>query len=155
MRYFFDTNIILGFVRQNAMAQAVSQILDLTDGNEIFVSIVSEGELWSIARQSKWGAPRRMDLMKLLAEYQRADINDNELIQRYADIDAFSQNKLEGCSLGASARNMGKNDLWRSAVAVAASASLASASLITTDKDFDHLHQHFVEVIWLDPNLYR
>ncbi len=150
MRYFFDTNIILGFVRRNAIAQAVSQILELTDDNEIFVSVVSEGELWSIARQSKWGTPRRMDLMKLLAEYQRADINDDELIQRYADIDAFSQNKLLDRPLGESARNMGKNDLW-----IAASASLASASLITTDKDFDHLHQQFVEVIWLDPTLYR
>jgi predicted nucleic acid-binding protein len=45
---------------------------------------------------------------------------------------------------------MGKNDLW-----IAASASLAGATLITTDKDFDHLHGKFVEVVWLDPNLYK
>jgi len=150
MRYFLDTNIVLGFVRRNAVAQAVSEILRLTDDNEIFVSTVSVGELWSIARQSNWGAARRNNLLGLLAEYQRADINDDELIQRYADIDAFSQNKLAGRPLGVSARNMGKNDLW-----IAASASLAGASLITTDKDFDHLHGEFVDVIWVNPDHYN
>ena len=55
MRYFLDTNIVLGFVRKNKVAQAVSRILLLTDDNEIFVSVVSEGELGSIAKQSNWG----------------------------------------------------------------------------------------------------
>ncbi|WP_338876888.1 type II toxin-antitoxin system VapC family toxin [Spirosoma sp. SC4-14] len=125
MRYFLDTNIILGFIRRNVVAQAVAKILRLTDDNEIYVSVVSEGEIWSIARQSNWGVSRRNNLLNLLAEYQRADINDDELIQRYADIDAFSQNKLTDRPLGVSARNMGKNDLW-----IAASTSLAGASLI-------------------------
>ena len=150
MRYFLDTNVILSFVRKNAVAKAVSHIINLTDDNEIFISVVSTGELWSIANQSQWGAARRGDLNNFLTLYQRADINDNAIIQRYADIDAFSQNRLVDRPLGTSARNMGKNDLW-----IAASASLAGASLITTDKDFDHLHGTFVEVIWLDPNLYK
>lgn len=146
MRYFLDTNLILGYARRSSVAKAVTKILDLTDDNEVFVSVVSTGELWSIANQSNWGGSRRHDLSRLLTVYQRADINNDELIQRYADIDAFSQNKLAGNPLGTSARNMGKNDLW-----IAASASLAGAILITTDKDFDHLHGQFVEVIWIDP----
>jgi hypothetical protein len=80
----------------NEVAQAVAKILTLTDDNEVFVSVVSEGELWSIARQSNWGTSRLSDLVYLLTVYQRADIDNNELIQRYADIDAFSQNKLAG-----------------------------------------------------------
>lgn len=150
MRYFLDTNIVLGFVRRNAVSQAVVKILALTDDNEIFVSVVSEGELWSIAKQSKWGDSRRSNLADLLTEYQRADISDNELIERYADIDAFSQNRLANRPLAVSARNMGKNDLW-----IAASASLAGATLITTDKDFDHLHGQYVEIVWLDPDQYK
>ncbi|GAB4041286.1 type II toxin-antitoxin system VapC family toxin [Spirosoma gilvum] len=150
MRYFLETNIVLGFVRRSAVAQAVSEILRLTDDNEIFVSVVSAGELWSIARQSNWGVARRDSLLRLLAEYQRADINTDELIQRYADIDAFSQNKLTDRPLGVSARNMGKNDLW-----IAASASLAGATLITTDKDFDHLHGEFIEAVWVNPDFYK
>nr|WP_157618605.1 hypothetical protein [Spirosoma spitsbergense] len=42
---------------------------------------------------------------------------------------------------------MDKNDLW-----IAATASLLEAILITTDKDFDHLHGRFIEVIWIDPS---
>lgn len=78
------------------------------------------------------------------------DINIEPIIQEYAAIDAFSQNKLAARPLGASARNMGKNDLW-----IVATASVLDATLITTDKDFDHLHEQFVEVIWLDPDKHK
>jgi predicted nucleic acid-binding protein len=44
--------------------------------------------------------------------------------------------------LSTSARKMGKNDLW-----IAATASLLNASLITTDADFDHLNDVFLNVI--------
>lgn len=131
------------------MASAVSEILDLTDGNEIFVSVVSKGKLWSIAKQSNWGASRQGNLSNLLSDYQRADIND-AIIEPYADIDAFSQGKLRGRSLRLSPRNMGKNDLW-----IGASASLAGGPLITTDNDFNHLHGQFDEVVRLGPNLYK
>jgi predicted nucleic acid-binding protein len=43
--------------------------------------------------------------------------------------------------LGNSSRNMGKNDLW-----IAATAYALNAVLLTTDADFDHLHQIFFEV---------
>jgi tRNA(fMet)-specific endonuclease VapC len=146
MRYLFDTNIVLGYIRRNHIANTVNQILELTDENEIFISIVSIGELLSIATQNNWGTSRRNDLGKLLSEYQYVYINDDPTLNRYAMIDAFSQDKLTGRPLNTSARNMGKNDLW-----IAATASVIGATLITTDKDFDHLHQQFVEVIWLDP----
>ena len=150
MKYLFDTNIVLAFVRQSKITKAVSEILNLTDDNQVFISIVTVGELWSIAWQRQWSDLKRRQLQRFLDEYIRVSISDDELIRRYADIDAFSQNKSANHPLGASARNMGKNDLW-----IAASASLAGASLITTDKDFDHLHQQFVEVIWINPDQYK
>ncbi len=104
------------------------------------------GEVWSIARQNGWGENRINQLNQILNEFAIADINDDDVIQRYADIDAFSQNRLVGRSIGASTRNMGKNDLW-----IASTASVLSASLITTDKDFNHLHGQFLDVIWIDP----
>jgi tRNA(fMet)-specific endonuclease VapC len=146
MRYLLDTNIILGYIRRNAVAKAVSGILELTEDNEVFVSVVCIGELWSIANQRQWGIARRAESGPFSATYQCADINDDALIERYAEIDAFSQNKLAGYSSGTSTRNMGKNDLW-----IAASASLAGATLITTEKDFDHLHNQFLDVIWILP----
>jgi len=120
--------------------------LSLTDTNDLFIAVVTVGEVWSIARQNGWGENRINQLNQILNEFAIADINDDDVIQRYADIDAFSQNRLVGRSIGASARNMGKNDLW-----IASTASVLSASLITTDKDFNHLHGQFLDVIWIDP----
>ena len=43
---------------------------------------------------------------------------------------------------------MGKNDIW-----IAATASVLKSTLITTDKDFDHLNNRFLEVVYIDPKL--
>jgi len=64
-----------------------------------------------------------------------------DIVDRYAEIDAFSQGRLPGRRLDCSARNMGKNDLW-----IAAVASTLNATLITTDSDFDHLNNRFLNV---------
>ncbi len=40
-----------------------------------------------------------------------------------------------------SAKNMGKNDLW-----IAATASVLSATLLTTDNDFSHLQDYFLQI---------
>lgn len=75
------------------------------------------------------------------------DINHQQILKRYAEIDAFSQGKHASRKLpgGMSSRNMGKNDLW-----IAAAASVLNAKLLTTDKDFDHLNEEFLEVIYID-----
>ena len=41
---------------------------------------------------------------------------------------------------------MGKNDLW-----IAATASAATATLLTTDKDFNHLPSSLLTCQWIDP----
>ncbi len=146
MTYLFDTNIVLGYIRQNNVAASTASILDLTDDNDILISVVTVGELWSIARQSGWGELRRKELQQLLDTYSWVKVDNDDLLYRYADIDAFSQNKLPGRPLNTTARNMGKNDLW-----IVATASLLGATLLTTDKDFDHLHNQFVDVVRLDP----
>lgn len=69
------------------------------------------------------------------------DIWAEDILSRYAEIDAFSQNKLPAQPLSLTARNMGKNDLW-----IAATASILDAQLLTTDFDFDHLNGVFLNV---------
>ena len=61
----------------------------------------------------------------------------------YAEIDAYSQGKLlsNPVPVGSSARNMGKNDLW-----IAATASILNITLLTSDKDFDHLNGVYLDV---------
>lgn len=59
MKYLFDTNIVLAFLRRNNIAQAVTHILSLTNNNLIYISIVTAGELWSIASQNAWASQKR------------------------------------------------------------------------------------------------
>jgi len=41
---------------------------------------------------------------------------------------------------------MGQNDMW-----IAATAHVLGCELVTTDKDFDHLHEAKVRCRWIDP----
>jgi len=75
------------------------------------------------------------------------DINQSHLTI-YAEIDAYSQRlnpNFETYPFD-TPRNMGKNDLW-----IASLAALLSLKLITTDSDFDHLHNVFFEVKKIKP----
>lgn len=142
MRFLLDTNILLHYLRKSKIAQETDiKHAPLSAGNEPFVSVVSVGELESIALQNKWGEKRLKQLADLLNEVLVADIYIRRIILAYAEIDAYSQNKLTAKPLPMSARNMGKNDLW-----IAATANVLGAKLLTTDNDFDHLDKLFIDV---------
>ena len=91
------------------------------------------------------GAKRISKVENLLSQVIIADINSEDVINRYAEIDAFSQCRLDGRISNFTARNMGKNDLW-----IAATASVLDATLLTTDNDFDHLQNEFLQVAKID-----
>ncbi len=142
MIYQFDTNIVLHYIRQSETMQRVEQQYQPFDaGNEIWISVVSIGELKSIAIQLQWGKQKLQQLEKLLDIIAPVDIWSADILDRYAEIDAYSQGKLPDRPLPYSARNMGKNDLW-----IAACASILGATLLTTDADFDHLNGTFLPV---------
>ena len=142
MIYFFDTNILLHFLRGTPVKTFVVQrYAPFSATNKIVVSVVTLGEIRSISIQNKWGTARLWALESLYKEFIVADINAENVIQRYAEIDAYSQGKLAGKPLGNTSRNMGKNDLW-----IAATASILKAELITTDRDFNHLQGVFLPV---------
>jgi len=142
MNYLLDTNILLHLVRKSPIKAKVEQEFRLSDAqNTVLVSVVSLGEIRSLAIQNQWGERRIEILNAILKEYLVADINSEDVIERYAEIDAFSQGKLPGKPLGLTSRNMSKNDLW-----VAATASVLEATLITTDADFVHLKGAFLDL---------
>ncbi|MCY7311131.1 MAG: hypothetical protein LH619_10160, partial [Chitinophagaceae bacterium] len=58
----------------------------------------------------------------------------------YAEIDAYSKNKLPNKPQGKSIKT-GKNDLW-----IAATANVAGATLLTTDNDFNHLDKTYIDL---------
>ncbi len=148
-RYLLDTGVLLGYLRTSPYAAfAEQQYQPFTLPNISAISIVTQGELRSLALQLHWGVHKQQRLEEAFRKVPRIDINNDSIIQRYAEIDTFSQGKLTGKDLppGMSSRNMGKNDLW-----IAATASVLNATLLTTDDDFSHLHDVFMTVIYIDP----
>ncbi|MEM6700032.1 MAG: PIN domain-containing protein, partial [Bacteroidota bacterium] len=116
-----------------------------TGDNTLIVSVVTLGELKSIERQFKYGAKKKAKIKSLLENLLKIDLNIEEIIERYAEIDAFSQGKHDLKKSNFTSRNMGKNDLW-----IAATASVYDAILITTDKDFIHLDKEFLQLECID-----
>ena len=143
IRYLFDTNILLLYLREDAKSIRLDRnISPLEPIHRQIISAVTLGELRSLSLRNNWGVRRVAKLQKLLSQFIIVNINAEDIIDRYAEIDTFSQNKLKNKPLGMSARNMGKNDIW-----IAATASVVEARLLTTDNDFDHLDKHFLELI--------
>jgi len=145
MNYVLDTNIILVYLKDEQFKTAIEAQYDVfSESNNPIISVVTIGEIRFIALQNNWGAKRIEFVEQFLKEFVVIDVRYNDLINTYAEIDAFSQGKLARKPLGTSSRNMGKNDLW-----IAATAHIMNAQLITMDKDFQHLDKEYFEVIYL------
>jgi tRNA(fMet)-specific endonuclease VapC len=145
MRYVLDTNIIILYLREGVLADFVdSTFKPLDKENEAILCVVSKGELKSLAKKNDWGNKRLKKLESLCEEMLITDINSDDVIERYAEIDAFSQGRLKDKPSSFSARNMGKNDLW-----IAATASVINATLLTTDRDFEHLEGVFLNLEYI------
>ena len=147
MTYLFDTNILLHFLRESPLSRKIEdEYSPFHPANVLLLSVVSLGEIHSIALQNKWGKRRTLKLENDLKDFAVIPVRARDIIERYAGIDAFSQGKLTGKTLGVSSRNMGKNDLW-----IAATASVTGATLLSTDADFDHLNKVFLDVLKFVP----
>lgn len=143
MDYLLDTNIIIIYSRDNVIASEIEKRYGLFNGeNNLYISVVTLGELDSFIKQNNIGRRRARKIGTLLNAIYKIDVNVGELISVYGDIDAFSQGKVSNSNF--SARNMGKNDLW-----IAASASYYDLKLLTTDKDFGHLKDHFLDLEYI------
>ncbi|MEO6283879.1 MAG: type II toxin-antitoxin system VapC family toxin [Dyadobacter sp.] len=144
MNLLFDTNIILAIVRA-LDRPGIIQFLN-PENLPIYISVVSEGEIKSIALQNNWGSKRRALLDTFLEEITIVDISHFN-VDIYTEIDAYSQvsNSAFKSFPFETPRNMGKNDLW-----IASLAALLGLQLITTDSDFDHLNNVFFDIRKID-----
>ena len=118
----YDTNLLIEHIRQ-----------DLQVPSRLVIPIIVVGELEAFALKADWGIQKVRRKDGIINDYPTADI-ELEITLIYAQVDAFSQGKLKNSSLGNSARNMGKNDVWIAAIAL-----YLDMELHTTDNDFDHL----------------
>lgn len=150
MNYLLDTNILVIYVRATELTRKIEQDLKLLTGeNDLVISVVTVGEIKSIARRNKWGKKKIESLGELLERFLVADINVEAIVEKYAEIDTFSQGKLPDKKVDFTARNMGKNDLW-----IAATGAVLNLILVTTDGDFDHLNDEYLNVNKIDLSRY-
>lgn len=149
MDYFvLDTSAIVHVLRNTVNGKALNSYLDeYPEDYSLLISVATVGELDSLKLQQKWSESRCLNLEKFLNDITIINIEnaDKALIDNYAMLDAFSLRKIpdkSGDLKYGSAIGMGKNDLW-----IAATAVTMDATLITSDGDFDHLHDIFLKVI--------
>jgi tRNA(fMet)-specific endonuclease VapC len=149
--YLLDTGILLGYVRGAGYAEYIERKFGVSQPPNVpLISLVTKGEIYSLAIQFGWGNQKKQDLDALLRRVPSVDISTDRIIHRYAEIDAYSQGKdrTKPLSIALSSRNMGKNDIW-----IAATASVLNATLLTTDRNFDHLNGVFLSVVHIDQKL--
>jgi tRNA(fMet)-specific endonuclease VapC len=140
MVYLLDTNILVHYIRDSALARRIEGIYSLrTQATGPIISVVTEGEIESLALQLAWGAQRRARMRDLLGRFISVPLDYAGVIDTYARISTHTRH------VGVP---MGDNDLW-----IAATSHATGARLLTTDKDFDHLHPTFVQRDWIDPRL--
>jgi tRNA(fMet)-specific endonuclease VapC len=137
----YDTNFLILFIRDSSPNENIRTLVNPEKKPE-YISLVSQVELKSFAVQSKWGMPRMTKINELIDSLNVVDINNTLVLDKYVDIDTFSQRKHPTIvSPFHTPRNMGKNDIW-----IAATASVLGLKLITTDGDFDHLNEILLSV---------
>jgi tRNA(fMet)-specific endonuclease VapC len=134
--YLLDTNILVHLVRGDGVGQHLRNKYSLAFLEpRPLISIVSEGELRSLVYQFRWGMSKAEQALFYLSYFKRVSIDQQDVYETYAAIDVYS------VSVG---RSMGKNDLW-----IAATAHVMGATILTTDRDFDHLAPQFLKLEWL------
>jgi len=144
MNILLDTNILVFISRSKNFDDLLNFINPLD--SSIYISIVTEAEIRSLAIRKRWSDKRNSLLENFLENINIVDIG-RQFINSYANIDAYSQrNSLNFQDYPfATPRNMGKNDLW-----IASVSALMNLTLVTTDSDFDHLDGVFFEVRKID-----
>ncbi len=144
MNYLWDTNILVYYIRNSTKYQEWNNLYHFfDDGSNVFLSVINIGEIESLAYQLNWGAMKRQKLQDIINQIHLLGIYE-EIIHAYAEIDAFSQDKLLGRRLGMTARSMGKNDVW-----LAATAHVGQFKFVTTDNDFNHLDSTYIDLLKL------
>lgn len=141
-----DTNLLVIYAREGDPSRLLEAQLGLQAGrSQGMISVVTVGEAIAFSLKSNWGHERRQILLDLIrSKLVPIDINRPEILEAYAEIDHYSEKVIKP------ARPLGQNDMW-----IAATARVLDCELVTTDRDFDHLHGTKLRRRWIDPNSLR
>ena len=126
-------------VRNRDLGKRIDRQFGLTRrADRPLISVVTVGESLTLGAIWKWG-PTKLDALRaMLNELVVIGLRQGDIVDRYAALSAHC--KAHGLTLS-------DNDRW-----IAATARAAGAVLLTTDKDFDHLHPSHIQRIYIDPS---
>ena len=138
-RLLLDTAIVVRYAREDALSAAIESQYRLSSLSLVpLISIVSVGELYSLAGQWNWGQAKVRKLEGLINDLVIVPLDYSGIVRAYATIDAYCvKNGLPH----------GENDVW-----IAATAHVTATRLLTTDRDFDGLDPVFISHDWIDPH---
>lgn len=141
-RYLLDTCVMFLLARGEEPGRVIDQRFGLSSAAERpLVSIVTHAELHLLALSNGWGVKKMSALAATLANVVTVEILSGPIPEAYVELALASRRHRP------SARTMTDNDLW-----IAATAKVARATLLTTDKDFTHLSPNHCRVVLIDPH---
>jgi tRNA(fMet)-specific endonuclease VapC len=140
MNLLLDSNILI-YLSRDSSTDFLNNFVN-PQNKEVYLSIVSVAEVRSISVKNNWGEKKTKNFDRLVNAFSIIEISEY-LIHSYVEIDTFSQRKNPNFPTYNfdTPRNMEKNDLW-----VASTAAILGLELVTTDTDFAHLHNVFLDV---------
>ncbi|HMN41872.1 MAG TPA: type II toxin-antitoxin system VapC family toxin [Phycisphaerales bacterium] len=136
--YLLDTGVVAALSWGGELADRIDKRTGIRASPvRPLVSIVTHGEVRTFVRGRKWGAEAEGKAIASLDSLVTVGIDDPLILDGYAELKLFAKSN---------GRAIGDNDLW-----IAATARVGRAILLTTDKDFDPLHDaRLVERICFD-----
>lgn len=150
--YLLDTGVLLGLITDTRWSQRTLEEFNLNDERTtVLTSIVSRGEITKLAVKRNWGERKLAKMDMYLRAYHQINIESSQIIDAYAKIGAWSEGAdvviaPNLASPPKPAIRMTENDLW-----IAATAHRLNLRLLSTDKDFDHLDQIWINYTYIDP----
>ena len=145
-RIILDTGLLLGIVRGASWAdKALSEIKLDREGTVIATSVVCFGEILSLSEMFEWGFEKKEKLEQIMESITILTLNKRSVLNAYAKINAWTHGGVQitapnGAPPPKPAVPMKQNDIW-----IAATAYSYKGTLLSTDKDFKHLKN-----IWID-----
>ncbi len=134
--FILDTSVLVHLARARDLGQKIDAKFALRGAlHRSMICVVTVGECLALAKHRNWGADKTQRLRTMLEQLVVIDLNQRAILDAYAEID-------EACRH----HPIGQNDMWIAAVCRA-----TGVTLLTTDKDFDHLHPTLIQRIWIDP----
>lgn len=138
--YLLDTNVLIALMTGRDLGLYIDRTYSLRASRQrSLICSVSHGELRALAHVNGFGDAKREAIRTMLDSLITVDIGTDAIVDGYVKVYAA----LRGHPKGART-NIGENDMW-----IAATALAAGATLLTTDQHFLPLFTGVVKGIYI------